>query len=593
MRTWYHGSDRGPADRLFISSPSPARIVTLPSVRAPAVLVALAVGWLLVAPGLSSRGIQSGGSASDGQFASRRAEHATDTIEHRDNPSLDEEPSALDAVSAAAIRGLRSDVDASIRAAGWPSSEWGVVAISLESGDTLIALNTARPMVPASNQKLITSAAALELLGPDFRYSTFLLARGPVVDGVLEGDLILFGTGDPTLEARDPRRPQGALGHFIDVLQASGIERIEGDVVGDGRFFDGPARHESWNRLDLNDWFAAPVSGLSFNENVVTMRLLPGRLAGDPPRVLTVPEGAGIPVVNRGLTVSSRPSPSLLIVRDDPDDPVEIRGQIHTGGGDVWRSITVSDPPAYAASLLRETLGHAGIQVRGRARAAGPTDPNPAGTAIVAAPAIQDGVGAVRTLALHRSPSLPELLQTLNKRSHNLYAETLLFTMGRTASGRGTFEFGAALLSDYLSERVGLDGSEFAIADGSGLSQLNRITPGGLVRVLSHMEASPVAPAFWASLPEAGNPRELNRMHRSPAANNLRAKTGTIDGTSALSGIVRSGSGEPVLFSIIANNVPSSWAAKRVEDRIGIRLAAFERSALRPELSPVQHGPGR
>lgn len=593
MRTSCRGSDHGRADVSSLHAPSPLIVVTRPSSPALAALIAVVTGVLLVAPGSPSNGMRAGGIDAADSVARSQQDPAPDTIRVHDEAAPTDSPAAPDPITAAAIRGLQFDVDASIRATGWSSSEWGVLAISLESGDTLVALNAQRSMVPASNQKLVTSAAALELLGPDFRFSTFLLARGPVVDGVLEGDLILFGTGDPGLSARDPNRPDGAFAHFLDALTASGIEEVRGDVVGDGRFFDGPARHESWNPLDLNDWFTAPVSGLSMNENVVTLRIAPAPFTGAPPRVLTVPEGAGIPVVNRGLTVSNRPSPSLVIVRDRPTDPVEIRGEIHSDGGDVWRSLTVSDPPAYAASLLRETLLHAGIQVRGRARRAGPADPDPAGSAMVSAPAAQTEAPVARTLAVHRSPPLAELLQTLNKRSHNLYAEALLFTMGRITAGEGTFESGAATLATYLTRGVGLDGSEFEVADGSGLSRLNRITPAGLVRVLSHIDASPLAAAFWASLPEAGNPRELNRMHRSPAANNLRAKTGTIDRTSALSGMVRTGSGEPVLFSIIANNVPSSWAAKRVEDRIGIRLAAFDRPLPQPQLPRMQRTPGR
>jgi serine-type D-Ala-D-Ala carboxypeptidase/endopeptidase (penicillin-binding protein 4) len=463
------------------------------------------------------------------------------------------------------------------------SGEWAILAVSLESGERLVDLNASNSMAPASNQKLLTSAAALEWLGPDFRFPTYLLVRGPVRDGVLDGDLILFGTGDPTLGLRNPGAPTGAYAHFIEALRAEGIHEIRGDIIGDGSFFSGDPRRPSWNPDDLNDWFAAPVSALSFNENVVTLRVRPGERAGAPPRILTQPAGADLPIINDGMTVASRPSPTLLLVRDDPDEPIEIRGQIHTGGGDVWRSLTVSDPPAFAASILRGTLEGQGIQVGGIARSV--LEHEGLGSA---APA-RNGSSPARTLAVHRSPPLPDLLDTLNKRSHNLYGELLLFTLGRLEGGDGTFEGGARALTRYLIEVVGVAEEEVHVVDGSGLSRENRSTPEALVATMERMERTPHGELFWASLPEAGNARELNRMHRSAAAGNLRAKTGTIHRTSALSGVVRTVTGEPVLFSIIVNNVPSPWSAKRIEDRIGIALSDFDRPlpAPAPALTPA------
>ncbi|TVP58745.1 MAG: D-alanyl-D-alanine carboxypeptidase/D-alanyl-D-alanine-endopeptidase [Gemmatimonadales bacterium] len=498
------------------------------------------------------------------------------------------EESIRDRAATAAVAALHESVSAMIRSGSPASSAWGVHAVSLATGESLLEMNAELPLAPASNQKLFTSAAALERLGPDFRFPTFLVVRGTVDQGVLHGDLVLFGTGDPTLGARDPNRPTGAFRSFLDALEREGIHEIRGDVVGDGSFFGGDPRRPSWNPNDLNDWFAAPVSALSFNENVVTMRLLPGLSAGAAPRVLTIPEGAGIPVSNLARTVSTRPSPTLLMVRDDPDDPVEIRGQIHVNGGDVWRSLTVSDPPAYAASLLRETLVRNGVAVTGEARSLAREDSD----AIVNRPLIGVGLPVARTIAVHHSPPLPELLEVVNRRSHNLFAELLLFTLGRTLDGDGTFEGGARALTAYLTDEVKIPATDIEIIDGSGLSRLNRATPSSFVRALAHIENSRVREPFFASLPEAGNARQLNRMHRSAAAGNLRAKTGTIHRTTALSGVVRSASGEPVLFSIIANDVPSPWAAKRIEDRIGIALADFLRPDPTPELRPIRSIPG-
>jgi D-alanyl-D-alanine carboxypeptidase/D-alanyl-D-alanine-endopeptidase (penicillin-binding protein 4) len=199
----------------------------------------------------------------------------------------------------------------------------------------------------------------------------------------------------------------------------------------------------------------------------------------------------------------------------------------------------------------------------------------------VLAPAFERS-SPLRTLAVHYSPPLKELIQILNKQSHNLYAEILLFTVGRVTRGDASFVGGAAALEAYLRDVVGLDEQHFHVEDGSGLSALNRATPFGFIQLLRHVSAQDYADSFWESLPEAGNRRELRRMYQSAAAGNLKAKTGTIRRVSALSGIVRSAEGEAILFSILSNGVPSTSGAKRIEDAIGIELASFSRPSTAP-----------
>jgi D-alanyl-D-alanine carboxypeptidase/D-alanyl-D-alanine-endopeptidase (penicillin-binding protein 4) len=198
----------------------------------------------------------------------------------------------------------------------------------------------------------------------------------------------------------------------------------------------------------------------------------------------------------------------------------------------------------------------------------------------------------MRTLAVHYSPPVRELLKVMNKVSHNLYSELFLFGVGRIATGTGSFASGAQALTDYLIDVVGVEPADIYIEDGSGLSRFNRATASSFIALLAHVAESPNADVLWASLPEAGNRRELGRMYRSVAAGNLRAKTGTISRVSALSGIVRGVGGEPILFSILANNVPSTSTAKGIEDRIGIELASFSRSwgAVEGELARVDYG---
>ncbi|TVP49840.1 MAG: D-alanyl-D-alanine carboxypeptidase/D-alanyl-D-alanine-endopeptidase [Gemmatimonadales bacterium] len=485
---------------------------------------------------------------------------------------------------------FRSDLELLI-GTGSLSEQWSVVVVSVEQGDTIFALNADAPMAPASNMKLFTSAAALHLLGPDFRFPTYLLADGPVVDGVLEGNLVLYGTGDPTLGGRAPARPVGAYEVFLQALRDAGIRQVRGEVIGDGSYYSGNPRRPSWNPADLDNWYAAPVSALTFNENMVTVRVAPARAAGLPTQVHTIPEGAGVPIRNESRVAAG--GGSVAVFRDHPDGPIRVTGAMRPRQVEVWRNITVADPPSYAASVLRATIEAGGISVEGKATAEG--DPGSRGARgaprvtdrLLVAPAFSPSRN-LRTVAVHHSEPVSELIHPVNRRSHNLFAETLLFAMGRVTGETSDFDGGARAMHRFLVEEVGADEASLHIEDGSGLSRMNRTTARDLVRLLGYMEASPHVGAFHESLPEAGNRLGLRRMERSAAAGNLRAKTGTIHRTSALSGLVHGAEGERLLFSILVNDVPSTGAAKRAEDRVGIHLAGFRRGV--PFILPTREG---
>ena len=193
------------------------------------------------------------------------------------------------------------------------------------------------------------------------------------------------------------------------------------------------------------------------------------------------------------------------------------------------------------------------------------------------APALDAQRKGPRIIASHQSPPLIEYLKIVNKKSHNLFADLTLKTIGRIVVGEGSYAAGSEVVRSFLSDEVKTDTAGVVIHDGSGLSGLSRVSAAVFVDVLKHMSQTALWDLYWETLPEAGNPRELRRMYRTPAAGNLRAKTGTIRRVSALSGLVRSANGERILFSILANDLRSTSRAKRVEDRIGVRLASFQR----------------
>jgi serine-type D-Ala-D-Ala carboxypeptidase/endopeptidase (penicillin-binding protein 4) len=471
---------------------------------------------------------------------------------------------------------LQNGLATAFAGGGWRAATWGVSVVSLDSGDTLFTMEPDTPLSPASNLKLLTTAAALEILGPEYRFRTYLLADGDVVDGVLHGDLVLYGTGDPGISDRFFRRKDDVFHRLIDELDGLGIHTVTGDLVGDGSFLAGPLRPAGWDARDLNDYFSAPVSALSFNENVVSFRVVAGR-PGEPPEVHTIPDNAGLEIINNARTVASGTRARVHLLRDDPLDPVRVEGEIVRGSRDVWREMTVSVPAHFATSVFRATLEARGIAVQGGMRVV--QDPSRSVLGSITAPAL--GRRGARVLARHVSEPLSTYLTVVNKQSNNLFAELVFRTLGRTSEGAGSPEAGARAVRSALLE-MGVDMEGVVQLDGSGLASGNRVSAATFVSLLARMSSSPAWEAYYASLPEAGRRGELGRMYSTPAARNLRAKTGTIEGVSALSGIVRSADGERIAFSLLANDARSTSRAKYIENQVGVLLASFRRPAHAP-----------
>jgi len=472
------------------------------------------------------------------------------------------------------LRDLQRELEEILASTGNRGGKWGVLAVSLDRGDTLLSLNPREPMIPASNQKLLTTAAALYILGPEFRYSTFLLTRGHREGDALEGDLILFGTGDPTLSDRFYPGEMAALDTLAQRVLDAGVREIRGDLVIDGSYFQGPDLHPEWDPKDLNDPFAAPVSAVSFNENLVTVRVEANARSGSPPSIHTMPEGSGIPVLNTATTTSAGTRSRIWLFRETPWDPIGIEGVIPVGGRDVWRRLPIPDPLVFTGREFKRALEARGIHIQGNLR----VNRNPATSALSSTAVQAEGEGSrTRILSVQESPPLLDILRVVNKESNNFFAETVAKTLGQMVVGRASYQGGTEAVTRFLLREVGISPEEIRVRDGSGLSPENRVSAKALIQLLDFMASSPLWDDFWSTLPEAGVRRELRRMGGSPASRNLRAKTGTMDGVSALSGMVRTRTGERVLFSILSNDVPSETRAKRAEDQVGIRLASLTR----------------
>lgn len=494
-----------------------------------------------------------------------------------------------------AVSRLADELEALLERARWRSTTWGVLVTSLDNGETLFSWNADSLLAPASNMKLLTSAAAFRVLGPEYRFRTYLLTTGSVRDGVLEGDLVLYGTGDPGISDRFYPSRTFVFEALVRELRETGVRRIRGNLVADASFLPGPLRPEGWDPRDLNEHFAPGISALSYNENVLSLRLEPGPAPGLPPVVHTLPDYRGVPVENLGVTVDGAARPRLSITRSEPLGPFRIEGEIRRGGRDVWRQMTVSRPARFAGASFREILREGGVELEGDLRVVDDRASSLLSGPGVTAP-IRDGRPRTRVLARHVSPPLREYLAVVNKRSNNLFAELAFRTMGRVREGRGDAASGARAVEETLRE-LGVEAPGLVQLDGSGLSEGNRVAPSTFVSLLRRVSETPLWAELWQTLPEAGRRRELPRMYRTAASGNLRAKTGTIARVSALTGVVRSAQGERLAFSILVNGTPSTSRAKSVENTIGARLASFSRQGEAPvrraQLPPPLPSPER
>lgn len=469
-----------------------------------------------------------------------------------------------------AVASLREDLGQILRRANLMGERSSLLVYSLDRGDTLFTHNADRPLAPASNLKLFTAAAGLFYLGPEFRYNTYLLATGPVREGVLEGDLVLYGTGDPTLSERFGPDVMVA---FADTLAAMGIREVRGSVIGDASFFEGSGLGDGWQASYSNAVYAAPASALSYSENIAVLEVRPGPSSGTAAIATLLPGAEGIEIRNEVTTIASGRS-SVRVTREGYAGPIVVRGRISRRTSRIRWSVPVAEPARFAASALKVALIERGV-VAGEVRAISDRSESPISGRSLFAPALGSG-SRIRVLAIHTSPRLLDVLEVVNKRSNNFMAEQVLRTVGRVARGRGSVDGGADAMG-HFAEEIGIAGESFELHDGSGLSALNRTSTRSVIALLSYVADSPMWRSFWYTLPEAGAADGLRRMIGTSAEGRLRAKTGTINQVSALSGYVRAEGGERLAFSIINNRGGSAWAAKRVEDEIGARLARFER----------------
>ncbi|HEX8246088.1 MAG TPA: D-alanyl-D-alanine carboxypeptidase/D-alanyl-D-alanine-endopeptidase [Longimicrobium sp.] len=445
-------------------------------------------------------------------------------------------------------------------------ANWGVVVRSLETGETLYDRNGGKMFVPASNMKLVTGSTALETLGPGFRYRTTVAAGGRVANGELRGDLVVIGSGDPTIAADFHNGDARAVFRaWADSLRAHGVRRITGRIVGNDDVFDDVPWGSGWAWDDMNDDYSAEIGGLEFNLGVVGVTVSGGGAAGSFANVRLDPPTAYVPTTLSARTVAAGAAERVELRRQENGPGIAITGEIPADTTVVRTSFTVRNNTAYFVTVLRETLVASGISVAGQAADQDELSPGDR-------PVVRD------TLFVQSSPPLSEILRGFLKPSQNQIGELLLKTEGRVLRGDGTARAGIAVV-DSVTRAWGLPSRRLAQADGSGLSRYNLVAPWFLIGLLEHMRRSPNFQVFYDALPIAGVDGTLrNRMKNTPLQGNVHAKTGTVSNVRSLSGYMTTAAGEPMVFSIIVNHhTVTSRDADRLAEAALLRLHALPR----------------
>jgi D-alanyl-D-alanine carboxypeptidase/D-alanyl-D-alanine-endopeptidase (penicillin-binding protein 4) len=486
---------------------------------------------------------------------------------------------------AAATRKFGERVDALLAAAPASKGEWGLLIIDGETGESLYELNADRYFVPASNMKLFTTALALAKLGPDYRFHTTLETHGTVSSaGVLGGDLILVGRGDPNLSNRKfpynlkeefDGAPERVLAELADALVAKGVKEVAGDIVGDDSYFPREPYPNGWEIDDMVWEYGSAVSAIVVDDNTVTMTLTAADSAGAPVQALLVPATPDFVVQNDVVTSAAETKSDLTLTREPNSKVVVIRGAMPAHGPPRKVVLAIHDPAEHAASLLARLLTERGVKVAG----------------ISPSMHIAEAAGAAprAVLAEHVSVPLGDSVKLVNKISQNLHAEMLLRAAARNTAVWNTPEDLMKFPADFYTA-AGIMPGDIIQTDGSGLSRHDLVTPRAVAALLKYAQGQPWFGTYFASLPVAGIDGTLETlMKNTPSAGRIHAKTGSVEHVRTRSGFADTTSGRRLIFSFLSNN--QGGKNHEASDALdGLCLAMIEEFNRKP---PVSSRPGK
>jgi len=482
--------------------------------------------------------------------------------------------------SAMDLAATRAAIDAQIAQSRFAAARWGIAVVSLDSGRTLYAHDANKLFQPASTTKLYTAALVLNGLDTGYRIPTRVLGPAPDRRGRVDGSLVLYGMGDPSLGA-DPSTADWADA-LAAQLVAYGVRRVRGDVIADDTYFTGPPIGSGWEASDLLSGFAAPASALSVDENQLRLTVAPAARAGHPARLAFDPPLAAMALESRLLTSPAGTAADINLYRAPGSDLLHAFGSIPAQSSARSFHLAMADPARAAGNALLQALRQRGIEVDGQVQ-------------VSHWPQRDTGLrNDASVLAEVRSPPLATILREGLKRSQNLYLQNLLQLAGKRAHATaaadptaptgflGTADWGIRALRQLL-DRIGIPPSASLIGEGTGLSRRDLTSPAALVRLLGFLAAGPDAAEVRDMLPVAGVDGTLaSRMRGTPAAGNVHAKTGSMTYVNCLAGYVTSAAGEHLAFAILLNGYapPKGMPASADVDTIAAWLAELSERSL-------------
>ncbi|HKR66991.1 MAG TPA: D-alanyl-D-alanine carboxypeptidase/D-alanyl-D-alanine-endopeptidase [Thermoanaerobaculia bacterium] len=414
------------------------------------------------------------------------------------------------------------------------SSETSLQIVEVDSGRVVAERTPHQVLAPASNMKLFTTAAAIDMLKPSFEVTTGVHVRGTIdPSGTLNGDVKIVGRGDPTIGGRfHDGSATEVLRDWAADLKRAGIKTVSGDLVFEYGYMDTNYIHPTWPVDQLVNWYEAPVSAFSMQEGCVQVRVLPSRV-GQQCVVQLEPPTSFVSVQNGCRTGRGLP----FITRLRGSNTIIVRGGVPARSGATEVFVTVENPVHYFASVTNETFAREGIRIMGQ---------------IVLVP--HDARTDWRLVTKHTTP-LSVLVYVINKKSQNHYAEQVVKMIGAEKRNDGSWASGTGEVKEWLTTKIGVPSNEFYPADGSGMSRDNRASANAFITLLRYMWKSPWREEFVSSLPYSGDPDSKfgNRLKRPPFARQVYAKTGYISGVIGLSGYVHAQSGKVYAFSFLFN----------------------------------------
>lgn len=468
---------------------------------------------------------------------------------------------------------------------------WGIEVLSISSGKVLFSQNANKLFTPASNTKLFTTAAALALVGPNYKFKTTVETDG-FLDrhGRLTGDLLLVGRGDPNLSGRElpyelrtqrNDHPIKVLEDLADSLAQKGVKYVDGDLVADDSYFAFERYGEGWSQDDLVWGDGAPVSALTINDNVVFVNIMPAERAGERAFVSITPFADYYRVDNRIITTPAGTARRLFFNREPGSTGLTLWGEMPLDDKGANEALAVEDPAAFASELFRNLLEKRGITVYGRDRARHTELARLSTFSVTATAEARGGEGDSSrpgpppnlVLASHESKPLIEDIRVINKVSQNLHAEILLRLLAREKGTAPTVDNGLEVIRGFLN-KVSIPADDYVFYDGSGLSRQNLVTPHAVVTLLRYASEQPWGEAFRDTLPVAGIDGSLaDRFKGTIAQGRVYGKTGSLGGVKTLSGYATTNHGQQIAFSILTNNFKLS--ARKLIDAIDAIVEAL------------------